>query len=98
VPALVQDRCDLNFGVRIEKLVDHRHDGCWSFAYHPSWQANGTNHPLAAARKIYLARGFKLVAEEAHQSFGAELIGQAYGLDCGRCSPENAQGPCRPQA
>jgi hypothetical protein len=40
-----------------------------------------TNHPLTAARKIYLARGFTLIAEEAHQSFGAELIGQMYELD-----------------
>src|ERR1700736_3101321 len=39
------------------------------------------NHPLTAARKVYLARGFTLVSEEAHQSFGAELIGQVYELD-----------------
>jgi len=40
-----------------------------------------TNHPLAAARKVYLARGFTLVSQETHQSFGAELIGQVYELD-----------------
>lgn len=40
-----------------------------------------TNHPLTAARKVYLARGFTLVSEEAHRSFGAELIGQVYELD-----------------
>lgn len=39
-----------------------------------------TNHPLTAARKVYLARGFSLVAEEPHQSFGADLIGQVYEL------------------
>lgn len=39
-----------------------------------------TNHPLAAARQIYLARGFSLVQEEAHRSFGADLIGQVYEL------------------
>jgi GNAT superfamily N-acetyltransferase len=37
-----------------------------------------TNHPLAAARSIYLARGFTLVAEEPHHSFGVDLIGQTY--------------------
>ena len=37
-----------------------------------------TNHPLTAARSIYLSRGFTLVDEEAHHSFGAELIGQTY--------------------
>jgi GNAT superfamily N-acetyltransferase len=39
-----------------------------------------TNHPLAAARHIYLARGFTLVCEERHRSFGADLIGQVYEL------------------
>lgn len=37
-----------------------------------------TNHPLAAARTIYLQRGFTLVSEEQHSSFGVELIGQVY--------------------
>src|SRR5690242_20834782 len=40
-----------------------------------------TNHPLAAARRIYLAKGFRLTREESHRSFGAELIGQTYQLD-----------------
>jgi hypothetical protein len=40
-----------------------------------------TNHPLAAARKIYLARGFRLTHEEAHRSFGVDLVGQTYELD-----------------
>jgi GNAT superfamily N-acetyltransferase len=37
-----------------------------------------TNHPLAAARQIYLAEGFTLVEEEPHTSFGADLVGQVY--------------------
>jgi GNAT superfamily N-acetyltransferase len=37
-----------------------------------------TNHPLVAARRIYLQRGFALTAEEPHRSFGADLVGQVY--------------------
>jgi GNAT superfamily N-acetyltransferase len=39
-----------------------------------------TNHPLAAARKIYLSRDFALTAELPHHSFGVELVGQTYEL------------------
>ncbi|WP_433283258.1 GNAT family N-acetyltransferase [Micromonospora sp. CA-244673] len=37
-----------------------------------------TNHPLVAARGIYLSRGFHLVEEEPHHSFGTDLTGQVY--------------------
>jgi GNAT superfamily N-acetyltransferase len=39
-----------------------------------------TNHPLTAARRIYLARGFTLISEEPHHSFGMDLMGQVYEL------------------
>jgi GNAT superfamily N-acetyltransferase len=40
-----------------------------------------TNHPLVAARAIYLAAGFELTGEEPHHSYGVDLVGQTYARD-----------------
>ncbi|MGF9757345.1 bifunctional helix-turn-helix transcriptional regulator/GNAT family N-acetyltransferase [Microvirga sp. 0TCS3.31] len=40
-----------------------------------------TNDVLVAARGIYQATGFRLVRQEAHHSFGKDLIGQTWDLD-----------------
>ena len=40
-----------------------------------------TNDPLVAAARIYHAAGFRLVAEEPHNSFGVDLVGQTYQLE-----------------
>jgi GNAT superfamily N-acetyltransferase len=40
-----------------------------------------TNDPLVAARKIYLAAGFRLVSQGQHHSFGVDLVGQNYELN-----------------
>lgn len=40
-----------------------------------------TNDILVAARRIYEAVGFTLVEEEAHHSFGVDLVGQIWEID-----------------
>jgi GNAT superfamily N-acetyltransferase len=81
---LLVDRC-----ARGHQLGGQLVDACVSFAQEAGYERMKlwTNHPLAAARHIYLMRGFRLVSEESHQSFGAELIGQMYELDL---QPPNA--------
>jgi GNAT superfamily N-acetyltransferase len=58
-------------------------DECLDFARKAGYKKMTlwTNHPLAAARSIYLSRGFTLVEEEPHHSFGADLDGQVYELN-----------------
>ena len=58
-------------------------DECLAFARQAGYKQMRlwTNHPLAAARSIYLSRGFRLAEEEPHHSYGADLIGQVYELD-----------------
>ena len=40
-----------------------------------------TNDVLVSARRIYEATGFELIEEEAHRSFGKDLVGQVWGRD-----------------
>jgi DNA-binding MarR family transcriptional regulator/GNAT superfamily N-acetyltransferase len=42
-----------------------------------------TNDILAAARRIYIAKGFQLIDEAPHRSFGADLVGQTWRLNLG---------------
>jgi GNAT superfamily N-acetyltransferase len=39
-----------------------------------------TNSALDAARHLYVAEGYRLVAEEPHHSFGHDLLGQTWEL------------------
>ncbi|MGO4524819.1 GNAT family N-acetyltransferase [Microvirga sp. 2MCAF35] len=58
-------------------------DECIGFARAKGYKALTlwTNDVLVAACKIYRAAGFQLVKEEAHRSFGKDLVGQIWKLD-----------------
>ena len=70
-------------------------DTCLNFARAAGYESVRlwTNHPLTAARRIYLSRGFVLVEEEAHHSFGVDLLGQTYELSAS--APPSPRPPSR---
>ncbi len=57
-------------------------DECIAFARARGYQklVLWTNANLLAARAIYAARGFKLIASEPHHSFGHDLVGEQWAL------------------
>jgi GNAT superfamily N-acetyltransferase len=64
-------------------------DTCLAFARDAGYQRMilWTHQPLAAARRIYLAAGFRLDGAEPHDHFGTPLDGQIYTLDLRQPAP-----------
>lgn len=58
-------------------------DACLEFAREVGYSKMmlWTNSVLVEARRIYQARGFQLVQEEIHDTFGVELVGQSWELE-----------------
>lgn len=63
-------------------------DTCLDFAREAGYRrvTLWTNDNLVSARKLYRSRGFELVEQEPHRSFGQELVGQYWALDLDRAT------------
>jgi len=57
-------------------------DECIAFARHAGYRKImlWTQSELLAARRIYEQRGFRRIAEEAHKSFGRDLVAETWAL------------------
>ena len=57
-------------------------DECVAFARHAGYRkiVLWTQSELLAARRIYEQRGFRRIAEEAHKSFGRDLVAETWAL------------------
>jgi GNAT superfamily N-acetyltransferase len=61
----------------VKRCIDYARDT--GYAEITLW----TNDILASARRIYQRLGFELIDEEAHHSFGHDLVGQNWRLKLG---------------
>ena len=64
-------------------------DTCLAFAREAGYRQVRlwTVDPLVAARRIYLARGFRLVGSAPHDGFGVPVTGETYALELEPSSP-----------